>query len=263
MLLASDKPLLLVFTDPRCNPCLELLPDIGGWQRVYGDRLSFVLISTGDVTLNRLMTDGYGMDHVLLQRERETIDAYGVTQAPAAVLVFPDRQFGSAPTYGVAAIRRLVADTLGLVVPAPPGSAIQSAGRGQAAPPLRRLGLDENLVDLAAYRGTPMVVLFWSPACTHCQDLLPGIRAMERISKRPGLIVISRGAPDLNRSVGLLSPVILDDSHEIADSFGIEGTPAAVVIDSKGIIVSEVLRGNSQVNALLDRIQVLAQRPAT
>ena len=39
-LLAPGIPLLLLFTAPRCGPCYALLPDIGGWQRVYGDRLA-------------------------------------------------------------------------------------------------------------------------------------------------------------------------------------------------------------------------------
>jgi hypothetical protein len=34
---------LLVLTEPRCGPCHELFPDIGGWQRVYGDRLKITL----------------------------------------------------------------------------------------------------------------------------------------------------------------------------------------------------------------------------
>src|SRR5690242_12603975 len=55
-LLARGKPLLLVVTDPRCGPCYELLPDVAGWQRVYGDRLSIALVSTGDPATNRSMT---------------------------------------------------------------------------------------------------------------------------------------------------------------------------------------------------------------
>ncbi len=261
-LLAPGRPLLLAFTDPRCHPCQTLLPDIGGWQRVYGDRLTIALISTGDPQTNRLMTAGYGIDRVLVQQEHEVIDAYGLAQAPAAVLVRPDGKISSEIAYGVNAIRRLVADTLGLVVPSAPASTIQPAERGQAGPPLRGIGLEGELVDLARFRGVPVVLLFWSPACTHCQDLLPGIRAVERTANRPGLIVISRGAPNLNRGIGLQSPVLLDDSHAIADAFGVGGTPAAVVIDSEGIIVSEVLRGSGQVGALLNRIQGSAQTPA-
>jgi thiol-disulfide isomerase/thioredoxin len=255
--------LLLVFTDPRCSPCLALLPDIGGWQRVYGDRLAIALISTGDPEINRAMTASYGMERVLLQQEHEVADAYELAQAPAAVLVRPNGSIGSEPAYGVNAIRRLVAETLGLVVPTAPERAIQPAGRGQAAPTFWRLSLDERVVDLAAYQGRPVVLLFWSPACTHCQDLLPRIRAVEALSNRPELIVISRGAPDLNRAAGLTSLVVLDDSHELADAFGIGGTPAAVVIDGNGIIASEGFRGSGQVQTLLDRMQLLATSHST
>ena len=90
VLLAHGKPLLLVFTDPRCGPCYELLPDLGGWQRVYGDRLEIALVSSGEPRTNESMIAGYGIGLVLLQEAYELIEAYGLTQAPAAVLVQPD-----------------------------------------------------------------------------------------------------------------------------------------------------------------------------
>src|SRR5262249_18790145 len=60
-LLAPAKPLVLVFVDPRCGPCYELLPDIGGWQRVYGDRLNVAVVSAGTPATNLAMTAEYGI----------------------------------------------------------------------------------------------------------------------------------------------------------------------------------------------------------
>ncbi|HYH11151.1 MAG TPA: redoxin domain-containing protein, partial [Thermomicrobiales bacterium] len=107
-LLAAGKPLLLVFADPRCGPCYEILPDIGGWQRVYGERLTIALVSNGDTRQNTAMTAGYGIDPLLLQHDLEVVNAYGLVQGPAAVLIQPDGRISAGPCYGTRAIRQLV-----------------------------------------------------------------------------------------------------------------------------------------------------------
>ncbi len=50
-LLARGKPLLLVFSSPTCAPCVELLPEIAGWQRDHADKLTVVLVSRGSARL--------------------------------------------------------------------------------------------------------------------------------------------------------------------------------------------------------------------
>ena len=146
-LLAPAKPVLLVFAEPRCGPCYELLPDIGGWQRVYGDRLTVALVSAGSPESNLAMTAEYGISPVLLQVEREVVEAYGLPQAPAAVLVQPDGRVSAGPRYGTNAIRKLVADTLGLALPEKPKPEVQAVGVG-VAPAIRRPDLAGNVVDL-------------------------------------------------------------------------------------------------------------------
>ena len=260
-LLAPGKPLLLVFTDPRCATCHEFLPDIGGWQRVYGDRLAIALVSTGEPATNRAMTAEYGIQPVLLQRELEVIETYGLLQAPAAVLIQPDGRIAAGPRYGTQPIRQLVADSLGLVVPPPPVLHVQVVGRGEPAPPIRRPDLEGNIVDLAMFQGEPVLLLFWSPGCGYCQELLPYILAFEQATTRVRMIVISGGAIGVNRELGFISPIVLDDDHVVARSFGVAGTPAAVLIGSRGNVVSEVARGGGAVRSYVDRCQMPEMTP--
>jgi peroxiredoxin len=245
------KPVLLVFTDPRCGPCYELLPDVGGWQRIYGDRLTIALISGGTPEANRAMTAEYGIQHVLLQADREVAEAFGVAMAPAAVVVHADGRIGAGPVYGARAVRELVAATLGLAMPEPPAREVRAARVGERAPAFRRRNLDGTVVDLAAYRGEEMLLLFWSPGCSHCQDLLPTMKAWEADADGPRLLVVSRGPVALNQDAGLRSPVVLDDDRSLADLFGVAGTPAAVVIDAQGVVASPVARGASGIRALV------------
>ncbi len=249
---AAGTPVLLLFTDPRCGPCYELLPDVGGWQRVYGDRLTIALVSSGDPALNRAMTAEYGIGTVLLQdpEAREIATAFGLGQAPAAVLIRPDGTVGSRPTFGAYAVRALVADALGLALPAPPTQTVRPVALGEAVPALRRPDLDGRVVDLAA-RGVPTLLLFWSPGCPHCRELLPMMQAWPQWPGAPRLVVVTRGPAAFTREVGLAAPVVTDDDRSLAQTFGAAGTPAAVLLDAAGIVASEVARGATGVRALV------------
>lgn len=253
-LLAPAKPLLLLFTDPKCGPCYELLPDLGGWQRVYGDQLSFALISTGEPKTNIAMTSEYGIRPVLLQQERELVEAFDLQQAPAAVVIQPNGVVSAGPRYGAQAIRKLVADTLGLVMPEAPVRETLVAGIGQASPRLRRPDPDGRAVEIGGPSSTPTLLVFWSPGCSGCQKILPDIKAFESAVERLRIVLISRGSAGLNQEVGFRSPVVLDDDRSIAQTFGVPGTPAAVLIDGRGIVVTQVARGSDGVRGALQAL---------
>lgn len=256
-LLDRAKPLLLVFADPRCGPCYELLPDIGGWQRVYNDRLTVALVSSGEQEINAAMTAEYSISPVLLQVEREVVEAYGLPQAPAAVLIQPDGQISAGPRFGARAIRELVADTLGLVLPEAPLREFEVARVGHPAPAIRRPDLDGNVIDLTVVRNAPTLLLFWSPGCSHCRDLLPEIKALEQTLGWLRMVIVSRGPSALNQEAGFISPVVLDDDHTIARAFEASGTPAAVLLDRRGVVVTQVARGSAGVRAAFHAVQSL------
>ncbi len=257
---SRGKPIILGFTDPRCGPCYELLPDIAGWQRVYADELTVALISGGPPEHNRAMTAEYGIDPrtILLQTERDLAVAYRIDMAPAAVLIRTDGTAEPA-VFGSGRVRQLVADTLGLRLPPEPDWLIDAVGLGHRVPPLRRPDLDGDPIDLGSPGETTLLV-FWSPGCTHCQDLLPAMRAWDADPAGPRLIVVTAGPVALNREAGLRAPMIADDDHSLKGTFGVRGTPAAVVIDAMGFVASDVARGATGVRALVSERFTSARR---
>jgi thiol-disulfide isomerase/thioredoxin len=257
-LIHPERPLLLIFAEPRCGPCYELLPDIAGWQRLYGDRLTVALISTGEVATNRAMTAEFGIERVLLQRDMELVHAYNLKQAPAGVLVRGDGRIAAGPRYGSTAIRELVADTLGLQLPPAPVKAVTAIQIGEPAPALRLPDLHGRLVDLRAYRGSAVMLLFWSPGCSHCQSLLPELQAYQARANRLPTIVVSRGPVALNLDLGLTLPVVIDEERRIGGPLGVTGTPAAVLIDSNGDLAAPVARGSDGVRQVLARMSAPA-----
>lgn len=254
-LLDPVKPLLLVFINPTCTSCHEALGDIGGWQHVYGDRLDIAVISTGEGNTNRPLAAEHGLQRLFLQRDRELIKRYGLAMAPAAVVVQPDGRIAADPHYGQAAIRQLVARTLGVdVAPAPPEAPM--VRRGDPAPRIDGVDVNGKPVSLDDYVGAPFLMVFWDPGCGYCEQLLPRIRAFEYATTRVPLVVVSMGSAIANQALRLSSPIMIDDERTIAGAYGISGTPAALLIGSRGLVASAVANGAQAVGAYIDRCHV-------
>jgi peroxiredoxin len=124
---AAGKPVVLVFSDPHCGPCRDLLPELVSWQRDHAAEMTLAVVSRGTPEAHRETSNGSGPRHVLLQRDREVAQAYRAHATPTAVLVGADGTIGSPPAPGAGAIGALVART-----------ALRSASPyGRSAPPIR------------------------------------------------------------------------------------------------------------------------------
>jgi len=261
------NPVLLVFSDPGCNPCSALLPDIARWERDYASILTVALISRGSVEANRGKTSDHGLKNVLLQQDREVAEKYRAVGTPSAVLIHSNGSIGSPVVVGPQAIAHLVANVTGQTAEHPvplvapnghhkalnPLSSIQSALQiGQSAPSFRLSDLNGSAVELHKYRGHNTLLLFWNPNCGFCKSMLLDFKAWERNRPKtlPEVLVISTGSVESNRAMQLQSTILLDQSFGVGTSFGASGTPSAILIDSTGNIASAVAVGAASVLAL-------------
>jgi methylamine dehydrogenase accessory protein MauD len=103
-----DKPILLLFTDPGCGYCEELLPEVGRWQDELADEFTIALISCDDPEKNRVLSNEHGLSRVLLEEDWEVSEAYGVSGTPSAVLVNPDGTISSSLAEDAEEIEELV-----------------------------------------------------------------------------------------------------------------------------------------------------------
>jgi peroxiredoxin len=110
-LLGRARPVLLVFTDSHCAPCAALAPRIASWQRELEVELTIAVIERRTADGSRIDAADHGRRNILLQRDSEIADTFGVEATPSAVLVAVDGTIASAVAAGSAEIEQLVAGT--------------------------------------------------------------------------------------------------------------------------------------------------------
>ena len=113
VLCSWNKPIILIFSDPKCGPCNELLPKVSLWQERYSEALTLVVISRGTLESNCSHVNGGVLQNVLLQRDREVMNSYQSYGTPSAVYIRPDRTVGSLVVNGSQAISNLVDEVVG------------------------------------------------------------------------------------------------------------------------------------------------------
>jgi len=115
---------------------------------------------------------------------------------------------------------------------------------GSRAPDFSLPDLHGNTVSLASLlqRGRPLLVVFVSPGCEQCVELLPKLaRWQHSLTDRLTLVLMSTGSVKRNQPIFEdygMSDVLLQDFMEVSDAFRIRGTPSAVVITPDGTVAT-------------------------
>jgi peroxiredoxin len=107
-LLAYGKPLLLIFTNPTCGPCVVLFAEVKEWQQSHSEQLTIALISFGTIKENFVNVARNRLGQVLLQQKREVAEKYGANVTPTAVVVSTDGRIASPIAAGADEIRKLL-----------------------------------------------------------------------------------------------------------------------------------------------------------
>jgi len=122
----------------------------------------------------------------------------------------------------------------------------------EEGPPLGEMPPPAEVVDLegAAHRvggpGPPALLLFVSPGCPICREVLPGVAPAARAGELRPLVLVDDddpGALDHYRQRDPRVPVAA--AEDVAETYDIPGTPFAVVLDEAGVV-----RAKGTVNTL-------------
>jgi peroxiredoxin len=147
-------------------------------------------------------------------------------------------------------------------------------GEEPAGLPLDSPAPDFDLTDLAGqghtlaqYRGQPLLLVFFNPACGFCRELAPKLATLflpspsrakndeETLTEpKPRLLVISTGDLEQNRKFfnenQITGVVLLQKEMEVATAYQASGTPTGYLISPEGKIASDLAVGAEAVLAL-------------
>lgn len=112
-LLTFRKPVLLIFTSPRCPPCIELFEEIKDWQQSHEDQLTIALITRGTIKENFVNVARNRLGRVLLQGEQPVAAQYQARYTPSAVVINTNGRIGSLVAGGAEEIRGLLKTLVG------------------------------------------------------------------------------------------------------------------------------------------------------
>jgi peroxiredoxin len=113
---------------------------------------------------------------------------------------------------------------------------------GRPAPEFTLPALDGQPVSLGDFKGKPVMVNFWATWCGPCVHEVPYIQETYEVWSEKGLVIL---AVDIGESPlqvqgfmqenQLSFKVLLDESGEVAEQFGVLGIPTTIFIDGEGI----------------------------
>lgn len=125
--------------------------------------------------------------------------------------------------------------------PADPGSIARDA----PAPGIVGETLDGAAFDLAALRGSPVIVNFWGPSCVPCRDEFPLFKAKLEEHAADGLVIVGvlmHDPPEPARAFvtdfDAAWPTVLDEDGAIRGAYRTVARPTSYFIDREGILRS-------------------------
>jgi thiol-disulfide isomerase/thioredoxin len=124
---------------------------------------------------------------------------------------------------------------------------MESMGANKTGDPLPALKVkspDGKVVDLASYRGKPMLIDFWATWCAPCVAAMPQLAEVYNEAKDKGLVFLAvdrdeeaAKATAFMTKKGYTWPNFHDGDGKIEKLMGSSGIPRLVLVDAQGTIV--------------------------
>lgn len=117
----------------------------------------------------------------------------------------------------------------------------QAMPQGKAPAITSTITVSGKPVNLSDYRGKPLMLYFWATWCRICEFEQGSIRSISQDHPVLSVALQSGNATqvrDYMKQHELRMPTIVDEFGEIANRYGVKGTPAVFFIDANGMIRS-------------------------
>jgi methylamine dehydrogenase accessory protein MauD len=122
---------------------------------------------------------------------------------------------------------------------------------GEAPEPADTTDLDGRPATIGG-PGEPQLLLFVSPGCPVCREVLPAVRAVSRAGRLSPYVIADADRIDVREAYGSVGAPVAA-APELARSYSIPGTPYVVVLDHVGVVRAKGTVNNlEQVEGLVD-----------
>lgn len=122
---------------------------------------------------------------------------------------------------------------------------LSAEGSHPLAPPLSFSSLAGEKIQLAQFRGSVVLLNFWTTSCSVCLSEIPMLSALQTQYASQGLRVVGVALDDQIETVRRftekrrLGYTVVVASHKIQEQLGVEGFPVTLVIGRDGRIYSQ------------------------
>lgn len=142
-----------------------------------------------------------------------------------------------------------------------PGALITDTGleRGTEVPGFTALDSQSGeLVSLSDLPAVPRMLVFASPGCLSCRELIPGLNEVRRTRGEFDFVVVCRGDLEscraFGRMNGLEARLVVDTTGQIEKDFLVTLTPFAYLIDHEGrVVIRGIANDWRQLESLLEQ----------
>ena len=143
-----------------------------------------------------------------------------------------------------------------------PGALITDSGleRGAQAPDFIAANSEtEEPVTLSEMPAAPRLLVFASPGCLSCRELIPGLNEVRKTRQGEfDFLVVCRGDIESCRAFGrtnrLEAPMVIDTNGQIEKDYMVTLTPFAYLLDHEGrVVIRGVANDWRQLESLLDQ----------
>jgi methylamine dehydrogenase accessory protein MauD len=143
-----------------------------------------------------------------------------------------------------------------------PGALITDSGleRGSQAPDFIATDSESGeAVTLSELPATPRLLVFASPGCLSCRELIPGLNEVRKTRRGEfDFLVVCRGDIESCRAFGrmnrLEAPMVVDTNGQVEKDYMVTLTPFAYLLDHEGrVVIRGVANDWRQLESLLDQ----------
>jgi methylamine dehydrogenase accessory protein MauD len=142
-----------------------------------------------------------------------------------------------------------------------PGALITDTGleRGTPAPDFTAVDAEsEGLVTLSELSAKPRLIVFASPGCLSCRELIPGLNEVRKTRPEFDFLVVCRGDVESCQGFGrmnrLEAPMVIDTNGQIEKDYLVTLTPFAYLLDhERNVVIRGIANDWRQLESLLEQ----------